>query len=611
MATFEGISRLLNPFVLHLKKMELELNCSTCLKFLNQPILLPCDHILCRHCSGTSTNDVYSCPDCRLPYEQKDLRPANHIARFLTIYKNMSSAISTLQQSSSIDISDLEVPFTRTPVSCNNHAEKKHTHIIGAESFVDQGQLSPPSDNFRDSDSDSWDKEGQLGAKRKFADLLPEEGPSYSTKHARLNDSAESMKDQLKNVSMGEHTKVDLDGSAIETCIFCHSFRTTEATGEMLHYLNGEPISRDQASQSNVLHVHRKCIYWAPQVYFSGEKVVNLETELLRSSKLKCFSCGLKGAALGCYVKSCRKTFHVPCAYEILQCRWDVENYLVLCPDHASRKLPCDKSKSKKSKSSLVVPSISLDYDASSITKRPHAVWMSSSSLSKDWMICGSDFSKEEKVILEKFARQSGVLVTYQWKQNVTHVIAATNEYGACSRTMKFLMAILNGRWVLNVDWIKACLEAEHLVPEENYEITHDIHGCYDGPKSGRIRVMQKSPKLFNSLAFHFSSFIEPSYKSNLENLATEAGGKVLSKSELQNLRLSISSSAAGETKKTFIVYSVEPPKDCNPMKIEKVLQERLVIAEALAVKAGTVVRHTLFLNAIAANDLQMLYETL
>ncbi|XP_020692326.1 BRCA1-associated RING domain protein 1 isoform X1 [Dendrobium catenatum] len=600
----EGISRLLNPFVLHLKKLELELNCPTCLNILNQPMLLPCDHILCSSCNGISINDGYSCPNCRQPYEQKDLRPATHIEKFLTIYKNMSSAISSLQRSSSFDFFGLDVP---TPISCNNNLEKKRTHFTGADNFVDQIQLSPSIDNFRDSDSDSWD-EGQLAVKRKFADMSPEEGSNCGTKHTKFNDSVE-LNDQLKNVSMGGNTKADLDGSTIETCIFCHSFRNTEASGEMLHYLNGEQIFENQASQPNVLHVHRKCIDWAPQVYYSGEKVVNLEAELARSSKIKCCSCGLKGAALGCYVKSCKRSFHVPCAYQILECRWDTENYLVLCPTHASRRLPCDKPKTKKSNSALVEPLVSSDYDTLSNAKRPHTIWMSSSSLSKDWMICGSDLSKDEKVILEKFARLSGVLVTYQWKQNVTHVIAATNEDGACIRTMKYLMAILNGRWVLNMGWIKACLEAEHLVPEENYEITHDTYDCINGPKNGRIRAMQKSPKVFNRLAFHFSGFFEPSYKCNLENLATEAGGQVLSKFQLQNLSSSIPSSVAGEIEKTLIVYSVEPPKDSNPSKIDRVLQERLETAEALALKVGIVVRHTVFLNAIAANDLQMLYE--
>lgn len=34
----------------------------------------------------------------------------------------------------------------------------------------------------------------------------------------------------------------------------------------------------------------------------------------------------------------------------------------------------------------------------------------------------------------------------------MTHVIANTDERGACARTLKVLMAILAGKWVLNVN---------------------------------------------------------------------------------------------------------------------------------------------------------------
>ncbi|RWV93931.1 hypothetical protein GW17_00043576 [Ensete ventricosum] len=61
----------------------------------------------------------------------------------------------------------------------------------------------------------------------------------------------------------------------------------------------------------------------APQIYFSGDTLKNLEVELRRASKIKCSNCGLKGAALGCYFESCPKSFHVPCAVEISGCRWD------------------------------------------------------------------------------------------------------------------------------------------------------------------------------------------------------------------------------------------------------------------------------------------------
>lgn len=36
---------------------------------------------------------------------------------------------------------------------------------------------------------------------------------------------------------------------------------------------------------------------------------------------------------------------------------------------------------------------------------------------------------------------------------------------------------------------IKACMEANHPVDEEPYEVNVDNHGCLNGPKTGRLRV--------------------------------------------------------------------------------------------------------------------------
>lgn len=62
----------------------------------------------------------------------------------------------------------------------------------------------------------------------------------------------------------------------------------------------------------------------APNVYFEDETAVNLEAELTRSRRIKCSCCEIKGAALGCYERSCRKSFHVTCAKLMPECRWDI-----------------------------------------------------------------------------------------------------------------------------------------------------------------------------------------------------------------------------------------------------------------------------------------------
>lgn len=49
---------------------------------------------------------------------------------------------------------------------------------------------------------------------------------------------------------------------------------------------------------------------------------------------------------------------------------------------------------------------------------------------------------------------------------------------------------------------IKACMESMHPVDEEPYEVCLDNHGCCDGPKTGRLSVLDNvSLLLRNALA--------------------------------------------------------------------------------------------------------------
>jgi PHD-like zinc-binding domain len=61
----------------------------------------------------------------------------------------------------------------------------------------------------------------------------------------------------------------------------------------------------------------------APEIYYQGDRVMNLESEIRRTAKLTCAKCGLKGAALGCFYEPCPKSYHPHCAYQVHGCRWD------------------------------------------------------------------------------------------------------------------------------------------------------------------------------------------------------------------------------------------------------------------------------------------------
>ncbi|CAI9107576.1 OLC1v1006960C1 [Oldenlandia corymbosa var. corymbosa] len=375
-------------------------------------------------------------------------------------------------------------------------------------------------------------------------------------------------------------------------CAFCQTSKETDVTGPLLCYANGKQVDGETNRNSNVIPVHSNCIDWTPMVYYAGDIIKNLESELGRSAKLKCSSCGKKGAALGCFEKSCRRTYHVPCAFDIQECRWDSENFLMLCPSHYSVKFPKEKSKPRKSaaepkqpKSTERIPSNS-GFEAN-LPGGP-----------KEWVFCGSALSAEEKFVLIKFATMCGATVSKFWRPNVTHVIAATDENGACTRTLKVLMGILNGRWILNMGWIRASMEANLPLDEGPYEISIDNHGCLDGPKTGRLRVSNEEPKLFEGINFYFTGDFVPAYKFDLFDLVRTAGGIIHeSMEQLKTLTSNVEANAS-----CLVVYNGDPPHGCLSGEGSSVVSERIAEAHNLAKQINcSVAGHKWILDSIAA----------
>ncbi|KAM1234441.1 hypothetical protein ACFX2I_004036 [Malus domestica] len=367
-------------------------------------------------------------------------------------------------------------------------------------------------------------------------------------------------------------------------CAFCQSSTISVVTGPMLHYSKERMVEGDEANASNVIHVHKICIDWAPQVYFEGENVKRLKAEVLRGAKLKCTKCGLKGAALGCFVKSCRRSYHVTCAIEISKCRWDKENFLLLCPAHCSTKFPSEKS----------------NYGKPKICPPPNSVEVPDKV--NQWIMCPSGLSSEEKLLLIKFAEKIGATVSRTWRPDVTHVIAALDGDGAYVRTFKTCMAILAGRWILKIDWVKACMEATDHLNEEPYEVSLDNYGCCDGPKTGRLRATNNDPKLFNGLSFYFAGDFVLDRKEDLQDLIIAAGGTVFNSSEEVLERSCLEQTAS----RTLVVYNLDPPEGCKLGEEVSILWQRSNEAQDIAAKIGSqIIGHTWLLESIARCKLQ------
>lgn len=80
-------------------------------------------------------------------------------------------------------------------------------------------------------------------------------------------------------------------------------------------------------------YVHRRCAIWSPRVFVSTkepDKLQNVLSELKRASTIRCGGCGKRGASLGCWVKSCKRSYHLDCAIKE-QCFLDHNDFKMVC----------------------------------------------------------------------------------------------------------------------------------------------------------------------------------------------------------------------------------------------------------------------------------------
>ena len=113
-----------------------------------------------------------------------------------------------------------------------------------------------------------------------------------------------------------------------EACAFCGSCEENEEVGELI--------------EAEGKTVHEMCALWAPQCYEDDdEEVRNVDKELRRSKRLRCAHCGRGHAAIGCFVPSCRRSYHLSCA-RIAGCQLVHEKFAMWCPIHRTQ--PMDET---------------------------------------------------------------------------------------------------------------------------------------------------------------------------------------------------------------------------------------------------------------------------
>ena len=148
-------------------------------------------------------------------------------------------------------------------------------------------------------------------------------------------------------------------------------------------------------------------------------------------------------------------------------------------------------------------------------------------------------------------AKQLGAVQTGKFQPQMTsHVVtsrprAGSNARGSasndvlaapynCGRTLKYMQAVIHGKWVVDVAWLWASLKAGYFVDEHPYECSGDQMGQMDdgsgrgAPRLGRHQVELGKPKLLQDWnCVLVGDFTSPDIKT-MRELLGQMGARVL-----------------------------------------------------------------------------------
>ncbi|XP_065525814.1 BRCA1-associated RING domain protein 1 isoform X1 [Lathamus discolor] len=175
---------------------------------------------------------------------------------------------------------------------------------------------------------------------------------------------------------------------------------------------------------------------------------------------------------------------------------------------------PVDYAESEKMKSVLMLPVKNESFPLN----QPSEVLSSSQPRDGPLGILGSSLSVEQQKLLNKLTTVLKARRCTDFNSRVTHLIIPDVPM---PKTVKCMMAILTGCWVLKFEWVRACLRTTVREQEEKYEIQ-------GGPQRGRLNREHLLPKLFDGCYFYFLGSFKHHQKSDLVELVKAAGGQIL-----------------------------------------------------------------------------------
>ena len=117
--------------------------------------------------------------------------------------------------------------------------------------------------------------------------------------------------------------------------------------------------------------------------------------------------------------------------------------------------------------------------------------------------------------------------------KKTTHIIMPTDSKMQASRknyTIKYLLGIALGKWIVSQLWITACVKSGRLVDEMQYEVKGDVEAAQSHvPHLARTTRENKGPLLFDSISVVcFGEFNAAITRDQVCHLVQYCGGHII-----------------------------------------------------------------------------------
>eukprot|EP01138_Halocafeteria_seosinensis_P009484 gb/GECG01009692.1/.p1 GENE.gb/GECG01009692.1/~~gb/GECG01009692.1/.p1 ORF type:complete len:520 (+),score=80.27 gb/GECG01009692.1/:1-1560(+) len=190
---------------------------------------------------------------------------------------------------------------------------------------------------------------------------------------------------------------------------------------------------------------------------------------------------------------------------------------------------------------------------STSIQKRTHKNYTGMT-----FTIVGTGLNDEEQQKLQRLKEmlnteqelQYSVTVSKEFLPHITtHVVTKLEDCSAqsrrCLRTVKYLLGVATGAWIVSMEWVNQCLETGCKLDERMFEISEDTCAKH-GAISSRKSAQEGGNPLFNDHTFYIHGKLGPLPLKDAQNIIEAAGGRTIKSHTALRAQCSIPSTEKG-----------------------------------------------------------------